>query len=475
MKILIADDEELVRENLKDILLRISADFEIREAVNGRELIAVAEDFRPELCFSDIRMPGLSGLEAIEELRKEFPAILWIILSGYSDFDYARRALGLGVVDYLLKPATEDEVRATIEKSAVLMNEAICKSRETFESRLSSILNNTSSLEFDDYFSGADNWASLLFLIDSSGDEEQAAAAQKDFFSGLRILIDEEGRDYRLGIINIAERLPGLVASGPSPDVFLRDLSVSMKFPPELRIVAVLSPLETRLDSLVNHVENAEELDSMRFVLEPNGPYEAAELVRRWKAFTPDVRSFLSDMSIMIESKNGGAVSEVNKILHKLEQFGGEISGEDVLIRFLGTIFSIPESHSTVAGSLKYVRERIDFSLTGDSRDKAERLVDQAEVIVRSRFSETIGVAQVAEELNVTPNYLSTLFKKTKAISFTKYITGIRLEEARRLLCQPGITIKETSGLLGYQSSRHFARLFREKYGLSPSDYQSRN
>ena len=114
MKIIIADDEELVRESLKDALSRIEGSFEISEASNGRELISAASAVDSALCFADIRMPGLSGLEAIESIGGRKPGICWVILSGYSDFEYARKAVRLGAIEYLLKPASDGEIEEVV-------------------------------------------------------------------------------------------------------------------------------------------------------------------------------------------------------------------------------------------------------------------------------------------------------------------------------------------------------------------------
>ena len=85
------------------------------------------------------------------------------------------------------------------------------------------------------------------------------------------------------------------------------------------------------------------------------------------------------------------------------------------------------------------------------------------------------GLPQIAEQLNITPNYLSSLFNKFRNQLFTRYITEIRLSKAPILLETPGITVKEASRKLGYMSSRHFTRLFREKYGVTSSCYISRS
>ena len=110
-----------------------------------------------------------------------------------------------------------------------------------------------------------------------------------------------------------------------------------------------------------------------------------------------------------------------------------------------------------------------------DSNNVNNKLIQDAEKLIFKRYKEQIGVAQIAEELNVSPNYLSSQFKKYKNQTLTSYITDLRLKTAREMLLLPGANVKSISESLGYQSSRHFAHLFRDKYNCSPSDFMNNN
>jgi len=243
MNIIIADDEEYVRFELKELLLEINSDLKITEVVNGIELFDKLKQDSFDAAFVDIKMPGFSGLEAIEKIIPMNFQTEWIILSGYSDFEYAKKAITLGVTEYLLKPVSEEELR-----------------------------------------------------------------------------------------------------------------------------------------------------------------------------------------SVLIKIGKNLALKE-------------------------GKLF-------------------IDNSVDGS--DETIHLVRSAERIIRERFFEQIGVAQIADELGVTPNYLSTLFKKYTNMTFTKHITDIRMAKALEILKEPGKSVKDVTVLIGYSSSRHFARLFREYYDISPSEYIAR-
>jgi YesN/AraC family two-component response regulator len=106
-----------------------------------------------------------------------------------------------------------------------------------------------------------------------------------------------------------------------------------------------------------------------------------------------------------------------------------------------------------------------------EGQDKQSVLVQQALRIIREEYHQEIGIAQIAYKLQVTPNYLSSLFRKHAGLPFTRYITEIRINKARRLLKETSLNIKEIASEVGYQSSRHFSGLFRQETGLTPTEY----
>ena len=104
-RILLADDEGIVINSLSMIINKnFEGQFEIESAKSGRMAIEVAERFRPDVIFMDIQMPGINGIEAMKEIRAILPSVIFVVLTAYDKFDYAKEAIGLGVIDYLNKP-----------------------------------------------------------------------------------------------------------------------------------------------------------------------------------------------------------------------------------------------------------------------------------------------------------------------------------------------------------------------------------
>lgn len=116
MKLLIADDEMIERQVLYKILQKnLGEDCAVFQAENGREALKVYEEEKPEVVILDIEMPGIDGIEAAGQIRQQDEDCCIIFLTAYDDFSYAKRAIKVRALDYLLKPCDEQELMLVVE------------------------------------------------------------------------------------------------------------------------------------------------------------------------------------------------------------------------------------------------------------------------------------------------------------------------------------------------------------------------
>ena len=117
-RIMLADDEGIVIDSLKFIIEKnFPGECEIQSAKTGRSVIELAETFRPDIAFMDIRMPGINGIEAMKEIKKNNSNIVFIVLSAYDKFDYAKEAINLGVLEYINKPFDKMRIVEVLKKA----------------------------------------------------------------------------------------------------------------------------------------------------------------------------------------------------------------------------------------------------------------------------------------------------------------------------------------------------------------------
>ncbi len=111
IRVLIADDKIITLNGLKKLIPWSALNARVvGEATNGKEALDLAYSLEPDVLISDIRMPVMDGLELCKELHETMPGTVKIILTAYSDFTYAQKAIKYGVKDYIVKPIDEEKI-----------------------------------------------------------------------------------------------------------------------------------------------------------------------------------------------------------------------------------------------------------------------------------------------------------------------------------------------------------------------------
>ena len=465
MNLIIADDEELIRFTIRDMLKECGLEFSrIEEAASGSQLITLCRNNPPDIALVDIRMPGKSGLDAIEELQDL--STMWIILTGHADFEYARKALQLGADDYLLKPPSPEELGRVVNKTLAKITEKRKIIRQDFSQRLTAVFNNTSAPEFAPLFSEEGIWSGWIVCLDSSLAEKDALKEQMTYSrlvreeylpslpAGLRgaLTTMEDGKL----LITLFHRRE---FSSPSGEISPPD----QNFFPEKQGVVLSCMATGSLEGFSEYLSRLKALNPLlplRFITRRIDPAEEQN---------EEIISYCEVMENLVlltgTSRKEEKEDLVGRIMEKESPLSRE-EEEDLCLNLQKIIPELPRA-DRVNELLKAYREGGSES----PQDRQSVLVQQALRIVREDFSRDIGVAQIAYQLQVTPNYLSALFRKQEGVPFTRYITEIRMNRARVLLKETSLNIKEIASRVGYQSSRHFSGLFRQETGLSPTEY----
>ena len=117
MRIVLVEDEQRARRGLKNLIQMVSDDCEVvADAADGEKALDIIRKCKPEVVFTDIKMPKMDGISLIKEVRKDNPDIKFVIVSAYEEFDYARQALSLGVTEYLVKPLIMEDIEKVVSK-----------------------------------------------------------------------------------------------------------------------------------------------------------------------------------------------------------------------------------------------------------------------------------------------------------------------------------------------------------------------
>ncbi len=421
MRIILADDERLVRLSIRNMVEELHEKKQIpkphiEEASSGTELNELLLRFKPHVAFVDIRMPGCSGLDVIEDVAAEYPSISWVMLTGYAEFNYAKRAIQIGVMDYLVKPASIGDIERIINRVAEHGRNQVQSKQYYGERKLVSVLHRTHSAEFDAWFRKRLFFGGVLMYLATDGNSIEVSTS----FRSIR------ERDFRV----ISDDLEKWNLEWAPDNVCAYHLLSDNG-----NIITAISgdaAYTSRMDERRKSQENAKD-------------------------------SFFNWVQSLVETKKWklSVVEEFCEIDQFLKR---ALTIEQAFYNsYLEKDSQVMSEEQRIPGSAGRSANR--FSV--HRREQVERAV----AVVKAKYCQEIGLAQIADELGLTPNYLSTEFKRITGVNFTEYITKLRMQKAADLLKEPGMSVKKAASTLGYISSRYFSKLFMSSYGRKPSEY----
>ena len=524
-KILLADDEGIVLEALTFIIQKNFPDtFIIETAKTGRNVIELAERFRPDIAFMDIQMPGINGIEAMKEIRATNPNTIFIILSAHDKFDYAKEAINIGVLEYINKPMEQTEIITIIKKALVNIEKERQKRsndllvKEKLEIVIPIIENSLIySLVLQEDKSELDNFKRLLGIIQKQGyimvieygDVKEAGKLTNTLGTSVRIQnqykdMSEIIKQYFGAMVGpmMANYVLAYVPMESEQEEYLQRIEIIEKTRKMVRELA------KKLDAVfrvgVGMIHNMEEMaESYR---EGMDALHYAESSVSHAGDLPIRCGYEEDYPIHIEKELFEAVTngDVVKTLSTGDYFFEWMVNHydtfpmDIKLKSMEFVLAA-EKIAYVSGGMTYhFRSRSDYFKTvyevqsyedlkswfitklqdaaiNVSRKKEETYIDtisKAKEYIKIHFSRDLSLDDVSKEFNISPYYFSKLFKKETGDNFIDYITSVRIEKAKELLISSDNSMKEICIEVGYQDPNYFSRTFKKNVGVTPTDYR---
>jgi two-component system response regulator YesN len=510
-KIFLVEDEVNIRENIRNTIDWESANFEyLGDAPDGELALKAIMKLRPDIVITDIKMPFVDGLELSKLLRNEFPTIKIIILSGYDDFDYAQKALRLGVVEYLLKPVSPIQLiqavnRVAIELRQNLFNQDIStasqkaayrKNRNDFLKQLlsgtiipSEIFARVTELSLpfrDNYF--------LVASIKIHGIHPGLAAEMKMLKE-----LDEIANSCHGVVVEQDKGKTAVIFQGNSEELIKETaftaLSEYSKFCREELEVSIFTGIGAPTERLHELVISQRESDIA---------CNYAIFTKRKSVFFSEVQKeekapcllLAENLQRTTELFQKGELSEIAAYAAEIRRAAAGIGGDmglqyayiDILMtagRFLKSICVDPES---VMPELGRLREDV-FSLTDSGQFEkriagiCERMISYRKKHLAGRHHELLRKAKayidenysdpdlslitVAMHVYLSPTHFSAIFSREAGETFSDYLSRIRLDKAMRLLKTTSMSASEISKLVGYRDPQYFSRVFKRSSGVS--------
>lgn len=472
MKVVIADDEALVRFSIRSMLDELGLPLTIvAEAANGEELERAVETHRPELALVDVRMPGATGLEAIRRARKNGAKTRWLILTSHAEFDYATEAIQLGVAGYLLKPAGPEQLRAAL---VPLIDEIALERASADEQFVRTLV-----LGLEASGKGAPRtelprcWVGVVRAdFDASLTALERTACQDAVVGSLRNLIGSEARcavwAAESGVIRLV-----LTVDDAGFEARRSTVTAAVKQEPErCRLSGAGVGEVADWDQLAAAFERCGAVLGYRGVLGTGAFQDAADWERRVSALSVPLKTLGGGLDAFVSAWDDGNVPRVLELAAALAgAFASAVTGGEAAARWIGLRTGIVPPDGPAS---EWAREFLELTRAAvpelrRAADAQTRVVDGVDEYLNHHLVDEVRVPDIAASLALSPNYLSSLYRKTAGVTISERLTELRMLKAKELLAMPGNAVKAVAADVGYRSTRHFARLYHQRFGHYPS------
>ncbi|TVY10282.1 response regulator transcription factor [Paenibacillus cremeus] len=530
-KILIIDDDFQVLEGMKKSIDWDGLDAEwVGEALDGEEGLQKIRETKPDIVITDIYMPVMNGLEMIEQLREEDFAGELIILSGYSDFQYARQALRLQVSDYLSKPVTLEELRSVLERVIRGLEAKELKQLEQEEVRrrlrmyepfvqkewLKSIVTGTMD--------------QTMMLENMAESEQHVWLERSHLLMGIEIMRTDRISNlsladwnlFRFAMSNIIHELLAeaweaseLIELHSHQAAVLFHIDPAMPEDEALKQIRLIGQritdcvwtylkLQARIglggikdwQSLSDSTEEAF-LDLLQQSMIPEQGERDRSLVQEGAEITLRPIKFYQELAEAIVSSKEETIRRiVDDYLQQLQLMPTITPAYlQYLCSELWTILSytlykvgivldelFPE-HSptqeigkitTVEALRQWLTEQIHVIASSrgwNENSRHKEAVDFMIQYVHEHYAEEITLEGLSKQLYLSRNYLNQIFKKASGETFTTYLIRVRMEKAKALLIEGKYMIYEIAEQVGYKNVPYFSSIFKKYHGVNPSDF----
>lgn len=536
LKTFLAEDEIVVRENIKKMVPWEQYGFElVGEASDGEMALPLIKKLKPDLLITDIKMPFMDGLTLCKVVKKEFPDIKIVILSGYDDFNYAKEAIGIGVEDYLLKPITKNaflerlcEIRSRYEheKSQREYYEQFHRemqeyeqnsSRDFFEGLISGTMDMGEMYERADKL-GLDIVAEAYNILIFTLESENAAAGQSETYSEweARALekIESLFADHSYAMLfrnNVFSYGVLVKEQKDNPGKNTRDCVESIRkilsdAPAGQPWFIAAGELVERLSNMKHSYNTAAQTYARRYLYDGHILYyrdlKEEELAKDDGRYLKKVDINAMDPAIIQKFLGSGLKEETGNFVRDYFHAIGKEPMTSMVFRSY-VILNVRFSVLSFLNRMGYCASALEESDTEDALEQggasmeaamayAEKILQKAieirdensgnknrdilehsiEYIKTHYMDENMSLNAVAQVANISANHFSALFSQNIGQTFIEYLTGIRMEHAKELLRCTGKRASEIALEVGYKDSHYFSYLFKKTQGMTPSDYR---
>lgn len=519
-KVMLVDDEMFTRQGMRALIDWETFGFQIiGEADNGEDALILIRDIKPDLVVTDIRMPVMDGLGLIKHTIEENDWLpRFIIISGYSDFNYAQRAVRYGVFDFILKPIDEVELvealkrlKDEIEEDRLFSgNQEELKWIRSFDLLMKGDALVVEELEELTSFLHCGPKDEVRYCMIEVNDQHPWSEQEhslspdeiKEVFSSIieyhlnleqAIFINEHHKHY--GFILTEKHLHSMNLTFENMIRRIQaDLEKRLNYPIYMYIGESIS-----IEKLSNSYQSAKGATQYKFI-KGAGPIIFHEQIQDQEIhFISLSPSMLQRLLEQVEEQRSDEMQQtVNRIFNEFQK--KHYAPEAVKLAIHQCVTGIIDIVRRLEGdekklvSLEPIVSWHDLNLTSKElkrlfivfleessevigkqrKDSIKGGIQKIKNYIEASYQQNINLKSIAAKFYMNPVYLGQLFKKTYGMYFNEFLLQLRVTEAKKLLRQTDLRVYEIAEKIGFNNADYFVTQFEKSEGITPTEYRNK-
>ena len=524
-RVLIAEDEAFIRRSIITQIDWVSLDCEVvGETDNGQDAIRLLESLKPDILLSDIRLEGLSGMEAVRFIHDRKLSVQPILITGYGDLSYAKEAIQLNVVDFILKPIDPEELKAAIRKAVGLVREERERVREMellykqvqeskpllLERFLLQLANGmvtdsreieqnaaffdfppapyiVAALELDDYAEFQKTHSPMERKAYELAIRECCREAVARFEKAYDVSLSPNCQllfiphDSVSDVVDLAEQIQ---------EKLFREYGLSVSF-------GIARP-ERKFGRLSERVEEARQALRHKFYSGNRAVIPYADAVGVEEGATlPAYPSIQAVTQAVLAGNTAEAAERLEEAWNAVSGFPSEediknlamewvivvrnaVRSRQIAVRqqdadynvyaLISKQQTIQDIRQTVFSLILDVARQVENSISSRYRSTVERIL----AYIDQNYDREITLQELAELVYMNPKYVSRLLKQETGENFSSLLTQIRIRRAMELMDSEECKVYEVARKVGINDSRYFSQMFKKHTGMTPLEYRYR-
>ncbi|WP_195543256.1 response regulator [Massiliimalia timonensis] len=498
LKVLFVDDESIVISDLLTLIDWEKNRCRVEGWANGvPQAIKLVKQYRPDLVFMDISLPGMDGIELSQNIKKIIPSVTIIILSGYMDFSYAQRAIDVGVFTYLVKhELTPEKLESTIakvhQKIQKAQNESSVVRREIILEHLHKRLPLSQLSEQQKaYFSIYKTPFSIVMLTPvlpffgmyqeqwSVSCEELFALSDQMQVKNIQIIDLIVYQGHILLTFSHVNNPVGRMEANAKIREITESFRTLLLETYHLDFFAVFLPHFSTEDSLLNDVQILE-ATLMQYPFYKNTfviPLEQMAQEPCSKDFSlinkDQFRNDFSQMKTYIETVFDESCSQkdatlfcacMKHIIRLFHEYKLDLTYDQ------STLLTLYRAEEIKEFLIKNLEELYQKQLVKETYSAATNYVIK---YINNNYNQQPTLGEVAEQLHSSSMYIGQKFKRDTGKTFHDFLNECRIQHAKILLCTTNMKIFEITQRIGVSNSQYFSKIFKEITGMTPNEYRN--